>query len=112
MEWTAMTKLLVLAVTAAAFTALVSPANAASFNCYGRLTVTEAVICQNPGLSNLDSQMAAIYYSNLSASPRSARPAMRAEQAGWLRTRNGCGANLGCLRSMYKGRIDYLQSGD
>ena len=92
--------------------AFVPAANAASFNCYGRLTVTEAVICQNPGLSNLDSQMAAVYFGNLNASPKSVRPSMRAEQAGWLRTRNGCGANIGCLRSTYKGRIDYLQSGD
>ena len=107
-----MKKLIALAAATFALAAFVPAANAASFNCYGRLTVTEAVICQNPGLSNLDSQMAAIYFSNLNASPKSARLAMRSEQAGWLRTRNGCGANLGCLRSMYKGRIDYLQSGD
>ena len=107
-----MKKLLAFAAAAFAAAAFVPAAQAASFNCYGRLTVTEAVICQNPGLSNLDSQMASVYYGNLNASPRNIRYALRNEQAGWLRARNGCGANVSCLRSMYQGRIADLSSGD
>ena len=104
--------LIACAATAAALAAFAPAAQAASFNCYGRLTVTEQVICQNPGLSNLDSTMASIYYGNLSASPRSVRSALRSEQLAWLRARNGCGASVGCLRSMYQQRIGDLQSGD
>lgn len=107
-----MKKLIALASTAFALAVFAPASQAASFNCYGRLTITEAVICQNPSLSNLDSQMASIYFGNLNASPRSARSAMRSEQAGWLRARNGCGASFGCLQSMYRTRIADLSSGD
>ena len=101
-----MKKMLALAATAVALVTLVPAANAASFNCTGRLTVTEAVICQNPRLSALDSRLATYYFSNLRSVPRSVRPAARSEQAGWLRRRNGCGANIGCLTASYKDRIN------
>ncbi len=107
-----MTKPFVFAFAAAviAMTALAPTANAASFNCNGRLTVTEAVICQNPGLSSMDSQMASQYYSTLNSLPRGARSSLRGEQLGWLRARNGCGANVGCLATMYRQRMGDLQN--
>ena len=98
------------ALACATMVAAATPSQAASFNCYGRLTVTEAVICQNPGLSSMDSQMASQYYSTLNSLPRGARSSLRGEQLGWLRARNGCGANVGCLATMYRQRMGDLQN--
>lgn len=90
----------------AGITALASttPSEAASFNCNRRLTVTEAVICANPGLSNLDSEMAWKYRAALANYP-ALRSATKSRQVSWLGSRNACGANVACLRNAYKSRI-------
>lgn len=100
----------IFATAAVAAIAFASPATAASFNCYGRLTLVETVICANPGLSNLDSQMAGIYYQHMANAPRAARNVIRRDQKSWLGGRNACGASVGCLRNAYNDRINELYS--
>ncbi len=103
-----MKKMFALAAAALTCAALAPSANAASFNCYGRLTVTEAVICQNPGLSSLDSQMAKAYRISF----RAYGNFVKNTQVAWLRSRNACGANVGCLRAAYNERIGTLHNLD
>jgi uncharacterized protein len=100
--------LVTLVSVAFALTLLAPGAQAASFNCYGRLTVTEAVICANPGLSSLDSQMAQAYRKSLKFYGNY----VKNTQVAWLRSRNGCGANVGCLRRSYNDRIGSLRNLD
>jgi uncharacterized protein len=99
-----MKTLFTLAVTALAFTAFASAASAASFNCYGRLTITEAAICANPQLSSLDSQMAKAYRKSF----RAYGNFVKSTQLPWLSSRNACGSNVACLRASYNERIGSL----
>ena len=88
--------------------ALPGSASAASFNCYAHLTYTEKAICDNPGLSNADSQLTSIYYSLLNSAGPGARRAIQMRQYHWLGERNRCGANVGCLWNKYNRRIQLL----
>jgi uncharacterized protein len=100
-----MKTLFTLAATAFAVAAFAPAASAASFNCYGRLTVTEAAICANSQLSSLDSQMAKAYRISF----RAYGNYVKGTQVPWLRARNACGANVACLRASYNERIGSLQ---
>jgi uncharacterized protein len=97
--------LFALTVTAFAFAAFAPAASAASFNCYGRLNITEAAICANPQLSSLDSKMAKAYRISF----RAYGNYVKSSQVAWLRSRNACGGNVGCLRTSYANRIGSLQ---
>ena len=101
---------LTFAAAAIATMAFVSAANAASFNCYGRLTATEAAICATPQLSSLDSRMAQTYFQASGASSPSLRKRLQRDQVAWLRYRNGCGGNVSCLRSAYISRINVMDT--
>ena len=103
-----MKKIIAVAIAALGAAAIAPAANAASFNCYGRLTVTEAVICANAQLSNLDSRMASAYFRATGASSPALRKRLQRDQAGWLRYRNGCGGSVGCLQSAYVSRINEM----
>jgi uncharacterized protein len=103
-----MKRLSILASFAIATSVLASSADAASFNCSARLTKVEKAICSNPGLSTLDSRMSAAYFNELAVQPKAAYPAIKGEQSAFLRARNGCGANVGCLTAVYRNRIKGL----
>ena len=99
-----------------AMSALTGAADAASFNCGGKLTKTEAAICHNSQLSHLDSKMAGLYHQVLNSTISSYGPhhrytnQFRSGQVFWLSSRNGCGGNFNCLWTMYMNRIGELQS--
>jgi uncharacterized protein len=69
------------------------------------LTVTEAAICANPQLSRLDNQMAQAYRVSF----RAYGNYVKDSQVAWLRSRNACGSNVGCLRVSYNDRIGSLR---
>jgi uncharacterized protein len=100
--------LFALALASLALAAATTPSQAASFSCYGRLTVTERAICANAQLSAVDSEMASFYYADLKRAPRAYKPILKRNQAQWLRSRNSCGASVGCLMSAYNQRLDEL----
>ena len=83
-------------------------ANAASFNCFAAKTHTEAVICDNPRLSQLDTQMAVSYYSLLNSTRGFQRRRVQAQQIRWLGQRNTCNASISCLFNVYNYRIGQL----
>ena len=102
--------LIAAATTLAALVAIAPASNAASFVCSSHITYTERAICDNPGLSYLDSHMASLYFGLYNHLYGGARFSLRQGQIQWLGSRNGCGANVGCLATLYHGRINYLQS--
>lgn len=96
-----------LAVSAAVFS-LTAPVEAASFNCHRKLTHTEAAVCDNAKLSALDTSLSALYRRVLKIAAPIDRPFIVRDQVRWLGKRNACGANVGCIRSAYRERIDFL----
>lgn len=97
-------------LAAAGLVLLATNANAASFSCYGDITYTERAICDNPNLSNLDSVMASTYFQMLGGSSKTLKRALQRDQIGWLRQRNGCGANVGCLSAAYHNRLSQFDT--
>lgn len=81
---------------------------AASFDCGKAQTLVEKAICQNPSLSALDVELAAVYQTALQSLPD--KPALREQQRQWLlNTRNPC-QNETCLKRAYQQRIDTLRT--
>lgn len=79
-----------------------------SFNCDGRLNATEARICANPTLADLDRKMASTF-NWLSGQLRGGeRNSLKQDQRNWLSTRNRCGANDACIEGQISERIGYL----
>lgn len=90
------------------------PAWAASFPCAKAATATEKAICQNPELSELDSEMGAAwkkaldFFRGQEASDDSGTAPLRQDQKAWLGRRNACGGNPECLRTLYHQRLAAL----
>lgn len=88
-----------------------TPANAdPSFDCNKAGTPTEYAICGSHRLANLDSQMAAAYYTLRGSLSHADRDRLKYEQRGWLHQRNSCGSDVYCLEDTYLQRISVLQS--
>lgn len=79
-----------------------SSVGTASFDCRRARTSVEQMICADPGLGELDRQMAAAY-----ARRRQAQPGSGSEQTAWIAIRNTC-SDTGCLYKVYEDRIDQL----
>lgn len=93
--------LAICAVLAATATA----SHAQSFNCGYAKKPSEVAICQSLNLSMMDESMASKYFYIVNQLPPKESTMMRSEQAAWLRRRDACGYDAGCLMSSYTGRI-------
>ena len=86
------------------------PATAASFDCSQRgLAADEAAICANRDLNDMDVEMAVTYRLLLGLFTMGTRHELQDAQAAWLRGRQACGGDVGCLRKAYRARIKTLQ---
>jgi len=87
--------------------ALIAKTSGPSFDCSTATNVTAVAICGNVQLSQLDRQMAILYYSQ---SNFATDPAVRDQQRAWIRDRNSsCLADVACLRHKLNDRIGQLQ---
>lgn len=75
---------------------------AASFDCSRAATKTENLICQNPKLSALDSELSVIFKD------ASKFEGVREGQVAWLKDRDRC-QSADCLIDTYESRIDALK---
>ena len=101
--------------------AAAAPASAAepSFACAaGRITPTEAAICNDQDLAALDRTLAAAFKSKLDAIAAGTAhaddddsDAVVMTQKAWLAHRNECGADKGCIRKAYALRTGTLTAG-
>jgi uncharacterized protein len=96
--WQGMLKQITGIVLLAAVTASLS--HASSFDCKRASTAVEKLICNDPDLSRLDSELHARYRERLSAGA----PGLVEEQRGWLAKRNACN-NTACIKIHYLDRI-------
>lgn len=85
---------------------LTFPLHAVSFDCKKASSYVEQLICIEPGLSKLDSQVAEAYFAKKS---KSASPEVELQsQRAWLRQRNQCDS-IPCLRRSYESRLAALR---
>ena len=87
------------------FCVLCTSATAASFECGRASSHIEKLICLDYRLSDLDSELAAVY-ADMRAQP-SAKSEMQTEQRKWLAVRNRC-ASFSCVRDAYIDRLSAL----
>jgi len=83
-------------------------AQAASYDCTRADTAAEIEVCANPGLNQLDEELAVLYRSLLNELPFRQAERVRQDQRSWLNARNSCGAEVRCLRARYQERIARL----
>ena len=79
-----------------------------SFNCNARLNATEARICANSTLADLDRKMADTYVWLQGQLPAARRGELKRDQSRWLRQRNACGSNDTCIEGQIAERTGYL----
>lgn len=97
------------------------PAAAAepSFSCGGSLNPTERVICADADLAALDRAVAAAYRNKFDGLPVESADALDEvvkslviTQKAWLKHRDGCGVNRGCIYKAYEARKSSLAAGN
>lgn len=79
-----------------------------SYNCSGRLTPNERLICSRDDLSELDREVADAFHELTAILNRAAANLVRRDQSQWLRQRQKCKRNVVCTRNLYLLRIDEL----
>ena len=100
-----MSTLKLMAIIGALALVSATPAGAASFDCAKAASRVEHMVCNDPDLTNLDSQLAAAYAGALD---RSLHPdAVAAQERAWLRRREDCAAPK-CLAAAYVRQIALL----
>ena len=83
---------------------------AASFDCNAARSPIEHAICDDPQLSELDSELAAAYRSAMKGQGE-AGDQLRAAQRAWLKSRAAGGkVDTAALKSAYRARIDELKA--
>lgn len=101
-----------LTVFAFVIMAIGTQADAASFDCNRAWMPDEKAVCKNPGLSALDSEMAALWYSYKRFPFLMGASGVRQDDAHqFLADRSRCGASVACLRRLYQARIKALKAG-
>lgn len=94
------------------FIVFIAPAHAASFDCAKASTPDERAICKTPDISALDSEMGGLWFAYSKVPMLMGSNGARMDDAqNFLQERGQCGANLACLRALYRARIDVLKQG-
>jgi uncharacterized protein len=94
--------------TPTALQKVIANVNGPSFDCSTATSLGARAICGNTQLSQLDRQMAILYYSQTNFATNAT---VRDKQLAWIRNRNqACVADVVCLTEQYNQRIKELQS--
>ena len=96
-------------IALAALGVCAAPAFAAGLDCSRAATGTEKAICTDENLRKLDVQLATVY-GRLAAAQPAQRGALRRAQVDWLKTRDRCGADAGCIATRHEERLAALQA--
>ncbi|MGF6346530.1 lysozyme inhibitor LprI family protein [Variovorax sp. W2I14] len=96
-------------VAIAALGACAAPAFAAGLECSRAATGTEKAICADENLRKLDVQLSTVY-SRLAAAQPGQRGELRRAQLDWLKTRDRCGTDTGCIATRHEERLTALQA--
>jgi uncharacterized protein len=99
--------------TAAVIALAVMPARGADYaplNCAAASSPAEKTICGNYELGQLEARMATLYQWSTSFVGMGQRGDLQDAQRTFIRQREGCGADVVCLRRVYETRIAQLQT--
>lgn len=100
-----------LAVATLGAVAFTAPAQAASFDCAKAAAPDEIAICQNPGLSERDTEMAALWFAYSKIPMMMGGNGNRHDEANeFLTQRAACGGDVACLSRAYDARIATLKT--
>lgn len=89
------------------------PAHAADYapiDCGVAQSASDKAICGNYGLGQLEARTATLYQWSTSFVGMGQRGDMQDAQRAFIRERESCGAEAGCLRRVYDTRIAQLQA--
>lgn len=86
-------------------------ARAASFDCNKVRSPDETAVCKNADLSELDTEMSALWFTYRQLPFLMGMSGMRRDDAGaFLQKRAACGPRVPCLRDLYAARIKVLRA--
>jgi uncharacterized protein len=95
---------------AAAFAVCSAETYAASFDCAKAKTPDETAVCRNRELSELDTEMGALWFSYRQLPFLMGASGARRDDAGtFLARRAACGPRVSCLRDLYHARNKALR---
>ncbi|WP_425989201.1 lysozyme inhibitor LprI family protein [Afipia sp. DC4300-2b1] len=95
------------------FGAALSSANAADYSpldCKKASSAAERTICSDYGLGQSEARVATLYGLTTSLVAMGQRGTIQDDQRAFLRQRDACGANAGCLRAAYAARDKQLEA--
>ena len=84
-----------------------------AYDCTVARGIIETLICQDPGLSALDRQMAEVYAAAEPKASNEFPSVLKPEQRGWVKGRNDCWKSddrVACVSESYRLRIAELQA--
>jgi uncharacterized protein len=89
----------------------VTPGSAASFDCSKAKSVDELAVCKNPNLSEMDSEMGALWFAYRAVPMLMGSNGVRQDEAQqFLHDRAACASDVPCLKNAYQRRISTLRS--
>ena len=98
-----------------AFTAAAALAGPHDINCKKAVAgSTEALVCQDPGLSALDRVIGRVFAAASRKAVNEHPPVLKAEQRGWIKGRDECWKSdnkQACIQDAYRQRMVELQAG-
>lgn len=81
-----------------------------AFNCRYARTQTERLVCSSPALAASDRAMSSVYYGTIAAADPGTKSRIRAGRDAFLRRREQCGGDAGCVDRAYRQRIAEIRS--
>lgn len=88
--------------------AVATPAFAAGLDCSRAAADVEKAICASENLRKLDFQLSSVY-GKLAAAQGPQRATLRRAQLDWLKVRDRCAADTGCIAGRYEERLAALR---
>ena len=93
-----------------AFMPAARAADYAPLDCRKAASATERTICSDYGLGQSEARLATLYQITTSLVAMGQRGQIQDDQRAFLKQRNACGANTGCIASAYANRIAQLDA--
>jgi hypothetical protein len=79
-----------------------------SFDCARAGTPTERAICSNAELARLDRNLGRVYSQLRRSLPADGAERLRRDQREFISGRDACGADIACIDTAYRFRLDYM----
>jgi len=103
-------RFIVVAAGLFAATASPRPADAQSFDCREARYRDELLICERPGLAQLDQQLATLYRQKIGNIAKERKDEFQQHEVYFLRARRECRNDSHCIEQSYRNRIQELEN--